>query len=45
MKALADVGYDSYLIAEMIPLYRYHPMARIKNASTALDYILGRVRA
>jgi len=45
VKALADVGYDSYLIAEMIPLYRHHPAARIKNASTALDYILGRVRA
>jgi len=45
VKALADVGYDSYLIAEMIPLYRHHPAARIRNASTALDYILGRVRA
>ena len=45
VKALADVGYDRYLIAEMIPLYRYHPMARIRNASTTLDYILGRARA
>jgi L-ribulose-5-phosphate 3-epimerase len=45
VKALAEVGYDGYLIAEMIPLYRYHPMARIRNASTALDYILGRARA
>lgn len=45
VKALTDVGYDSYLIAEMIPLYRHHPMARIRNASTALDYILGRARA
>jgi hexulose-6-phosphate isomerase len=43
VKALAEVGYDRYLIAEMIPPYRHHPMARIRNTSTALDYILGRV--
>ncbi|MGQ9513684.1 MAG: sugar phosphate isomerase/epimerase family protein [Thermoproteota archaeon] len=41
-RALNEVGYDSYLIAEMIPLYKHYPMARIRNTSTALDYILGR---
>lgn len=42
VKALDEIEYRSYLIAEMIPLYRHHPMARIRNTSTALDYILGR---
>jgi hexulose-6-phosphate isomerase len=42
IKALNEVGYNSYLIAEMIPLYKHYPMARIRNTSIALDYILGR---
>ncbi|MBO3803788.1 MAG: sugar phosphate isomerase/epimerase [Candidatus Brockarchaeota archaeon] len=45
VKALGEAGYGSYLIAEMIPLYKHYPLARIRNASTALDYILGRTRS
>jgi len=40
MKALKEVGYDDYLIAEMIPGYRYAPETRLANTSLALDKIL-----
>ena len=41
VKALKSVGYKSYCTAEMIPLYKYHPMVRIRNTSNAMDAILG----
>jgi len=40
--ALREVGYDSYLTAEMIPPYSHHPEALIYNTSIAMDRILGR---
>lgn len=40
MKALREVGYDGYLIAEMIPHYAHAPEARLANTSLALDKIL-----
>jgi hexulose-6-phosphate isomerase len=40
MKALREVGYDDYLIAEMIPGYRFAPETRLANTSLALDKIL-----
>jgi hexulose-6-phosphate isomerase len=44
MRALKEVGYDSYLSAEMIPLYKHHSEVRIRNTSNAMDAILGRAR-
>ena len=41
MSALGDVGYDGYLTAEMIPLYRHHPIQRIHNTAASLRAILG----
>ncbi|NPV53596.1 MAG: sugar phosphate isomerase/epimerase [Firmicutes bacterium] len=41
VSALRDVEYDGYLIAEMIPHYRYCPEVRLANASRAMDAILG----
>ncbi len=38
--ALQGIGYDSYLTAEMIPLYRFHPEVLIENTSRAIDAIL-----
>ena len=43
MKALGEVGYTSYLTAEMIPLYSHCPQVRILNTSNAMDAIMGRV--
>ena len=40
VRALRAVGYDGYCTAEMIPIYRHHPMARIRNTSNAMDAIL-----
>ncbi len=40
--ALREVGYDSYLTAEMMPPYPHHPEALIYNTSIAMDRILGR---
>lgn len=40
MKALREVGYDDYLIAEMIPGYTYAPETRLENTSNAMDKIL-----
>lgn len=39
---LAEVGYDGYVIAEMIPPYRHYPEQIIYNTSGAMDAILGR---
>lgn len=41
MKAIGEIGYEGPLVAEMIPGYRFHPMVRIANTSTAMDAILG----
>jgi len=40
MKALRDVGYDDFLIAEMIPGYTHAPETRVANTALALDKIL-----
>jgi len=40
MKALRDVGYDDFLIAEMIPTYAHSPETRLANTSLALEKIL-----
>jgi len=42
MDALDAIGYDGPVVAEMIPLYRHHPLVRIGNTSRAMDAILGR---
>lgn len=42
MAALAEVGYDGWVSAEMIPNYKQHTEAIIYNTSCAMDYILGR---
>jgi len=42
VKALKEIGYDGYLTAEMIPLYKHHPQVRIWNTSRAMDAILGK---
>ena len=40
VKALKEVGYDDFLIAEMIPGYTHAPETRLANTSLALDKIL-----
>ena len=40
MQALREIGYDDYLIAEMVPQYHYAPELRAENAARALDKIL-----
>jgi hexulose-6-phosphate isomerase len=40
MKALREVGYDDFLIAEMIPYYTHAPETRVANTSLAMDKIL-----
>lgn len=42
MAAIGEIGYDGPVTAEMIPLYKNHPMVRIANTSRAMDAILGR---
>lgn len=42
MKALGEIGYAGPVVAEMIPLYKHHPLVRVANASKAMDAILGR---
>lgn len=42
MQALADVGYDGWVTAEMIPTYRFYTETIIYNTSNAMDKILGR---
>ncbi len=41
--ALAEIGYDGPVAAEMIPVYKHFPEVRIANTSRAMDAILGRV--
>lgn len=40
--ALNDIGYEGHVAAEMIPVYKQHPMVRVANTSRAMDAILGR---
>ena len=42
IEALADVGYDGFVTAEMIPIYKHYPEALIENTSRAMDAILRR---
>lgn len=42
MRAFAEIGYDDWVSAEMIPNYRHHTDAIIYNTSYAMDRILGR---
>lgn len=42
MAAIGEIGYDGPVVAEMIPLYRHYPEVRARNASHAMDAILGR---
>ncbi|WP_029192639.1 sugar phosphate isomerase/epimerase family protein [Paenibacillus harenae] len=42
MEALATVGYDNYVTAEMIPPYVHYSEQIIFNTSAAMDAILGR---
>ncbi len=41
IKALKEIGYNSYLTAEVGP-YKYFPETKIYNTSLAMDKILGR---
>ncbi len=41
MAAIAEIGYDGPVVAEMIPYYRHHPLVRIANTSNAMDALLG----
>jgi hexulose-6-phosphate isomerase len=41
MKALREVGYDDFLIAEMIPYYTHAPEVRLANTALALSKIVG----
>jgi len=40
MSALREVGYNDFIIAEMVPQYHYAPEARAAHTSRALDSIL-----
>ncbi len=40
MRALREVGYTDFLIAEMVPQYHHAPETRAANTSLALDRIL-----
>jgi len=41
MKAFADIGYDGWVTAEMLPPYAQFPEAILYNTSKSMDYILG----
>jgi hexulose-6-phosphate isomerase len=41
VKALKEVGYDGFLTAEMIPIYKHYPEVLLANTSRAMDAILG----
>ena len=41
-KALAEIGYEGWVSAEMIPNYKYYTETIIYNTSKAMDAILGR---
>ncbi len=40
IKALKDVGYQDYLVAEIIPPYRFYPERSIYDTSRSLDQII-----
>lgn len=40
IKALKDVGYQGYLVAEIIPPYRFYPERTIYDTSRSLDQII-----
>jgi L-ribulose-5-phosphate 3-epimerase len=42
MAAIAQIGYEGPLVAELIPGYRHYPEVRVANASRAMDAILER---
>lgn len=42
VRALTEVGYDGYVIAEMIPAYAHHSKQIVYNTSASMDAILGR---
>lgn len=42
MAAIGEIGYQGPVVAELIPHYRHHPEVRARNASVAMDAILGR---
>lgn len=42
MKALAEISFAGPVVAELIPQYKHHALVRSRNASTAMDAILGR---
>ncbi|TXK74441.1 sugar phosphate isomerase/epimerase [Paenibacillus sp. N3.4] len=42
VKALHAIGYDDYVIAEMIPTYKHHAKQIVYNTSGSMDAILGR---
>ncbi|SEP13670.1 sugar phosphate isomerase/epimerase [Paenibacillus sp. OV219] len=44
VEALNTVGYNGYVIGEMIPSYTHHGEQIIYNTSRAMDAILGRVK-
>jgi L-ribulose-5-phosphate 3-epimerase len=42
MEELKKTGYNSYVIAEMIPVYKYYSEQIVYNTSKSMDRILGR---
>jgi L-ribulose-5-phosphate 3-epimerase len=42
VNALTEIGYKDYVIAEMIPNYKYHTKQIVYNTSGSMDSILGR---
>jgi len=42
MEELKQIGYNSYVIAEMIPIYKYYSEQIVYNTSKSMDRILGR---
>lgn len=42
MKAIAEIGFDGPLVAELIPHYRHYPAVRCHITSIAMDAIMGR---
>ena len=42
LQALAEIGYDDFVIAEMIPPYTHYSTQIIYNTSASMDVILGR---
>jgi len=41
MKALGEIGYEGYLVAEYFPT-KHHPEALLWNTSKSMDFILQR---